>query len=146
PLLMTAAYLPSLTQNKIAWGFFSGAMRDEAFYVLRRLGVDQPPLVAMEDAPGKPDPTGLMQVVQAISTEPRPVIYAGDTVADMVTITRAKAAYPNRQWAAVGVLPPHVQQDADYRDRYSQTLSQAGADVVVASVEALDVSQVKALI
>ncbi|MEO1591871.1 MAG: TIGR01548 family HAD-type hydrolase, partial [Cyanobacteria bacterium J06632_22] len=30
PLLMTAAYLPSLTQNKIAWGFFSGAMRDEA--------------------------------------------------------------------------------------------------------------------
>ena len=146
PLLMAPTYLPTLTHHRIAWGFFSGAMRDEAFYVLRRIGVEQPPLVAMEDAPGKPDPTGLMQVVQAISPEPYPVIYAGDTVADMVTITRARAAYPDRQWIAMGILPPHVQTDTAYCDRYAHALTQAGASTVLTSVNALTAQRVQSLI
>ena len=146
PLLMTQDYLSELTQNKIAWGFFSGAMQDEARYVLRRIGVNPLSLVAMEDAPGKPDPTGLMQAVQLLTPEPLPVIYAGDTVADMVTITRAQEQYPQRQWVAVGILPPHVQQSADYRDRYAQSLTQAGAATVLSGIERLDANQVKSLI
>lgn len=43
PLLMTAAYLETLTQADIAWGFFSGATRGSAQYVLEhRMGLPAP--------------------------------------------------------------------------------------------------------
>ncbi|MCY7320529.1 MAG: TIGR01548 family HAD-type hydrolase, partial [Phormidesmis sp. CAN_BIN36] len=60
PLLLEPAYLDSLTQAGIGWGFFSGATRASANYVLeKRLGLQSPVLIAMEDAPGKPNPAGL---------------------------------------------------------------------------------------
>ncbi|MEL6137033.1 MAG: TIGR01548 family HAD-type hydrolase [Cyanobacteria bacterium J06628_6] len=147
PLLMTAAYLEKLTHAGILWAFFSGATRGSAHYILQqRMGLSQPPLVAMEDAPGKPDPTGLLQAVQMVSSAPLPVIYAGDTVADMETVMRAKTQFPERQWLAVGVLPPHAQLDPTYRNTYTQMLMQTGADTVLATVEELDAARVRALL
>lgn len=151
PLLMSAAYLSQLEAQEVAWGFFSGATRGSADYVLRqRMGLHQPPLIAMEDAPGKPDPTGLMMIVNQLETQlaiaDLPVIYAGDTVADMQTIEQAKTQYPNRQWLAVGVLPPHVQTTEAYQSAYADKLTEAGAATVVAHIETLTADRIKSLL
>ncbi|MBE9177876.1 TIGR01548 family HAD-type hydrolase [Oculatella sp. LEGE 06141] len=144
PLLLTPAYLQQLTEANIAWGFFSGATRGSATYALeKRLGLSAPVLVAMEDAPGKPDPTGLFDVLsqlEASSTaaaSPAPVLYVGDTVADMSTVEKARSHQPDRLWVGVGILPPHAQAPEDYRQAYSNTLIEAGAAIVLANVEQL---------
>lgn len=140
PLLMSKDYLETLTDNKIMWGFFSGATRGSAEYVLqRRLGLLSPVLIAMEDAPGKPDPTGLFAAVEQLYPEETlPVFYVGDTVADMQTIENAKSLKPERNWLGVGVLPPHVRANSSQRvEQYSTQLKQAGAIMVLDNVEAL---------
>ncbi len=140
PLLMSSSYLETLTNDGILWGFFSGATRDSAEYVLQqRLGLRSPVLVAMEDAPGKPDPTGLFATVEQLyPDEPLPVFYAGDTVADMQTIRKAQLAQPNRNWFAVGILPPHILASSPQRvERYKQGLKDAGAMIVLNHVEDL---------
>lgn len=151
PLLCDSPYFEQLTQAEIAWGFFSGATRDEALYVLRgKLNLQNPVLVAMEDAPGKPDPTGLFQTVNALEqseTEGQiPVIYAGDTVADLYTVTKAKQKYPSRSWIGVGVLPPHVQQSEERIQTYTTTLQKAGAVVVLKNIKELTASKIEELI
>lgn len=149
PLLLRPAYLAHLTQGGVAWGFFSGATRGSASYVLQtRLGLAAPVLVAMEDAPGKPDPTGLLETVRQleIQFDPMlPVIYVGDTVADMYTVKNAQELQPQRQWIAVGVLPPHVQETRDRAIAYGHTLTQAGAAIVLDNVEQLTPDRIQAL-
>ncbi|MBD2092219.1 TIGR01548 family HAD-type hydrolase [Microcoleus sp. FACHB-1515] len=146
PLLVRSSYLDSLTEAAIGWGFFSGATRGSANYVLeKRLGLHSPLLVAMEDAPGKPDPTGLFDVVKRFDSL-APVLYAGDTVADMQTVLNAKALQPDRLWIGVGILPPHAQNSADYATAYAKTLTEAGAAIVLENIEQLSPLQVEALI
>lgn len=165
PLLMSAAYLKQLSAADIAWGFFSGATRGSATYVLeKRLGLVAPILVAMEDAPSKPDPQGLQMTVaqlslgagdrvinstQVMTTDSQnppssqvPVFYVGDTVADLHTVQRARALNPERLWIGVGVLPPHAQEQAEYTTR----LTEAGAQVVLNNVEQLTPEKVTALL
>ena len=92
--------------------------------------MQSPVLIAMEDAPGKPDPAGLFESVQRLENQPElmtPVIYVGDTVADMYTIDRARIMQPDRDWIAIGVLPPHVQQTSEQITSYTDLLIQAGA-------------------
>ncbi|HEY9847170.1 MAG TPA: hypothetical protein V6D03_13360, partial [Candidatus Caenarcaniphilales bacterium] len=132
----------------ISWGFFSGATRLSASYVLEtRLGLESPVLVAMEDAPSKPNPTGLLTAVAQLEayeaiTSKLPVLYVGDTVADLYTVQRVKALDASRTWIGVGVLPPHVQNSTDYAaDLYS-----AGAAIVLANVEQLTPAQIMTLI
>jgi HAD superfamily phosphatase len=108
-------------------------------------------LIAMEDAPGKPDPTGLLatmeQLLQRHNLELKtPVLYAGDTVADMYTIQTAKTLYPEQTWIAVGILPPHIQTVPERRDRYQQTLQKAGATVVLSHVEQLTPERIQQLV
>ncbi|MBU6228957.1 MAG: TIGR01548 family HAD-type hydrolase [Cyanobacteria bacterium REEB459] len=153
PLLISPAYFADLKTGEIAWGFFSGATRGSARYVLeRRLGLVDPVLVAMEDAPGKPDPTGLLAVVQVLSQHHNlspdlPVIYAGDTVADMHTLHQARRQYPHRPWIGVGVLPPHVLASQEsYRQAYQGALEQAGAQVVLETISKLTGSYLGSLI
>jgi HAD superfamily phosphatase len=152
PLLVDAAYFDQLTAAGIAWGFFSGATRGSACFVLeQRLGLVNPLLIAMEDAPGKPDPAGLFAVVNELEGDhpdrvTLPVAYAGDTVADMQTVRAAQAADPERRWVGVGVLPPHVQVDAAYAEQYRQSLLEAGATVVVPHITALTAEQINALL
>lgn len=159
PLLIQANYLTQLTEAGIAWGFFSGATRGSANYVLEhRLGLKSPVLVAMEDAPGKPDPTGLFQVVDRLekaaarATLPdaqtdanTTVIYAGDTVADLQTVERARLLQPDRNWIGVGILPPHTQQSDDYADVYAETLKNAGAAAIFKRIEDLSVEEISKL-
>jgi HAD superfamily phosphatase len=155
PLLLQSAYLQQLTAAGILWGFFSGATQGSARYVLeKRLGLQSPVLVAMEDAPGKPNPTGLFQATLAVSAKQRvqlspdslPVIYVGDTVADMYTVTQARTQQPDRQWVGVGVLPPHAQASADYATDYTDKLKQAGAAIVLSNVEQLHPMQIGRLL
>lgn len=145
PLLMSPDYLPNLSGAGIAWGFFSGATSSSARYVLeRRLGLDNPCLVAMGDAPDKPDPSGLFQALNQLNrAADLPVAYVGDTVADIRTLLNARQQHPQRQWCAVGIVPPHAQaRQADY----SRDLFAAGADTVLTSVNALNVVCLQSLL
>lgn len=154
PLLADLAYFEALSSGGVAWGFFSGATRGSASFVLeRRMGLPQPCLIAMEDAPGKPDPTGLQATVTALTqrdalAEQLPVIYVGDTVADMQTVIAAqKQIADSRSWVGVGVLPPHVvAQGQSYAEDYTATLVAAGATTVVSSVTALTPTAMKAIL
>jgi HAD superfamily phosphatase len=152
PLLLEPRYLENLTAAGILWGFFSGATRGSATYVLeKRLGLQSPVLLAMEDAPGKPDPTGLVATIEQIKQRypvvgEIPVIYVGDTVADMYTIEKAKALYPERRWIGVGILPPHVQETGERRTAYEEILKEAGAVVVFSNVEQLNADQIQRLV
>ncbi|MEM6251800.1 MAG: TIGR01548 family HAD-type hydrolase [Cyanobacteria bacterium P01_D01_bin.156] len=150
PVLMSAQYLNELQHGGVPSAFFSGATRGSAHYILQqRIGLQNPILIAMGDAPSKPDPAGLYMTIQQLEehTPPGlPVLYAGDTVADMATITAARADFPERQWFGVGVLPPHVQTEADYQTRYSETLEKAGAALVIPHVEQLTVDAIQTLL
>jgi HAD superfamily phosphatase len=141
PLLVHPPYFEHLTQANIAWGFFSGATNASARYVLeQRLQLNPPVLIAMEDAPGKPDPTGLIAAVSQLEEQKAipsavPVFYVGDTVADMQTVQNARQLYPSRQWIGIGVLPPHAQVSSDYAAAYTLRLNEAGAITVFTNVE-----------
>ncbi len=143
PILASLEYFCSLTAAHIPWGFFSGATTGSATYIVqRRLGLNAPVLVAMEDAPGKPDPTGLFMAVAQLGSQhgnidALPIIYVGDTVADMQTIIRARKIQPDREFIAVGVLPPHILAETSQVDSYRQSLLKAGAKVVINNVQEL---------
>jgi HAD superfamily phosphatase len=140
PLLTNLEYFNSLTTAQMSWGFFSGATSGSASYILeRRLGLNAPVLVAMEDAPGKPDPQGLFMVVTQLEMRhrqiaPLPIFYVGDTVADMHTVVNARTQQPDRQSIAVGVLPPHILAEPSQLIPYRESLLQAGADLVIDNV------------
>ena len=150
PLLMSAEYLAHLQEHNICYGFFSGATRGSAEYILQqRLGLKQPVLIAMEDAPGKPDPTGLFEVVRQISDgqeKVSAVIYVGDTVADMQTVVKAKKEQPDTKWFGVGVLPPHAQGDKTREQKYREKLQNSGSAIVLNNVEHLDSATINAAI
>nr|WP_058998650.1 TIGR01548 family HAD-type hydrolase [Leptolyngbya sp. NIES-2104] len=147
PLLLEKAYLDGLTAAGIRWGFFSGATQGSARYVLeKRLGLEAPVLIAMEDAPGKPDPTGLFLTLERLGEAEDAVIYVGDTVADMYTIVQAREIQPERSWIGVGVLPPHVQGTEARKSDYRETLLQAGAAIVFDNVQELTPEAVKQLV
>lgn len=148
PLLVSPEYFQQLTAADIGWGFFSGATRGSASYVLeRRLGLSSPVLVAMEDAPGKPDPTGLFATLQQLenTSSTTPVFYLGDTVADMYVIEKARQSQPKRPWIAVGILPPHVQDNPSRQNAYAETLLTAGAAMVLENVEQLTPQRINEL-
>jgi HAD superfamily phosphatase len=106
----------------------------------------------MEDGPGKPDPTGLFEVVQVLTQRHQlspdlPVLYAGDTVADMQTLVEARSQNPERTWIGVGVLPPHVvAKEGEYRRDYDQWLRAAGAEVVVPAITSLTAAAIRPLL
>lgn len=149
PLLVDLAYFEQLKVGKIAWGFFSGATRGSAQFVLEhRIGLQSPVLVAMHDAPGKPDPTGFFQVADQLNGNQvtAPVLYIGDTVADMQTVKRAAQVRPAGNWIGVGILPPHVvAAGREYAASYAQKLIAAGASIVLPQVQDLTVEHIQAL-
>ncbi len=148
PLLVHPTYLEQLNAAGIFWGFFSGATRGSATYVLeKRLGLKSPVLIAMEDAPGKPDPTGLLKVVHQLEQQHSfpplaPVIYVGDTVGDIYTLEKAKQIQPERTWIAIGIQPPHVQETLPRSAAYTAMLQEAGAVVVFSNVQQLTPAQI----
>ena len=142
PLLVNASFFTTLSQQKVRWGFVSGAEPPSARFVLQqRLGLQDPPLIAMGDAPDKPDPTGLIQLAKALGadTEGAQVAYLGDTVADVHTVVQARKRWPEQQFVSLAVVPPHLQSEeqAPARTIYEQQLMEAGADLVLNSTAAL---------
>lgn len=75
-----------------------------------------------------------------------PVVYAGDTVADMHMILKARAQQPQGRWYGVGVLPPHVQESEARAEAYIAVLKAAGADLVIANIEELNPEMVDWLV
>ena len=144
PLLVEPAFFDALSAASIAWGFVSGAEPPSARFVLqRRLGLSDPPLIAMGDAPDKPDPTGLLRLAAELAgplgAEAPPVAYLGDPVADVLTVMRARQAAPDQRFFALAVAPPHLQAAgaAGRRAPYEAQLRQAGADAVIPATEAV---------
>ena len=149
PVLVTAPYFEDLAAAEIGWGFFSGATRGSATYILEhRIGLQAPLLVAMHDAPGKPDPTGLFQVVDQLQPAAAPpVLYVGDTVADMHTVQQAQQQRPHHRWLGVGILPPHVvAAGVAYAQNYTARLQAAGATLVLPKVSDLTPAKIEALV
>ena len=142
PLLVDSGFFDALDEAGIAWGFVSGAEPPSARYVLQqRLGLSDPPLIAMGDAPDKPDPTGLLtlarQLAGPLGAEAPPVAYLGDTVADVQTVVQARQQLPEQRFLALAVAPPHLQASGNEqrRHRYEEHLRQAGADAVIAATD-----------
>ena len=145
PLLVNRAFFAALSGAGIGWGFVSGAEPPSARHVLEdRLGLLQPPLVAMGDAPDKPDPTGLLRLAEALAARAHvplahlPMGYVGDTVADVLTVVRARRQQPRLRCKALAVAPPHVAAaDETVRVAYHHQLLAAGADAVVGATTEL---------
>jgi len=137
PLLVDRAFFDQWDAAGIAWGFVSGASRTSAEFVLcQRLGLMAPPLIAMGEAPDKPNPGGLFKLVAQFPGVTQ-VVYAGDTVADVLTGVQAQAQDPSRTYRAVGILPPHNQSDL-----YRAELHQAGAHGILTNLAQLTPQQV----
>ncbi len=148
PLLVSGEFFRELTERRILWGFVSGAEPPSARFVLeRRLGLADPPLIAMGDAPDKPDPQGFLalaaRLLQAHGGElgagAPPVAYLGDTVADVSTVQRARQALPQQRFWSLAVAPPHLQapERSAERQRYEARLLEAGADRILAHTTAV---------
>ena len=145
PLLVDGACFERLTARGIAWGFVSGAEPPSCRFVLEtRLGLADPPLIAMGDAPDKPDPLGLISLARRLAAQGGgadlgpdgpPVAYLGDTVADVETVVRARGQRPDQRWLSLAVAPPHLRLPGAEaaRQHYEQALRTAGADRVLLS-------------
>ncbi len=138
-LLVDTAFFQRLSGAGLAWGFVSGAEGPSARFLLEeRLGLVHPPLVAMEDAPQKPDPSGLLALAerlaagwnQSLGPQGPPVVYLGDTVADVETVHRARRQRPDQPFLALAVAPPHLHgpHRLEQRRAYEERLQAAGAD------------------
>jgi HAD superfamily phosphatase len=147
-LLVDRSFFLDLDAAGMAWGFVSGAEAPSARFLLEeRLGLRHPPLVAMDDAPQKPDPTGLLALAerlaaqwgQPLGAEAPPVAYLGDTVADVETVRRARLEHPMQRFLALAVAPPHLHapERAAQRRDYEHQLLTAGADHLLASTASL---------
>jgi len=143
-LLVERSFFSALSAAGLAWGFVSGAEGPSARFLLEeRLGLRNPPLVAMEDAPQKPDPTGLLALAERLAADwnltlgPQspPVAYLGDTVADVETVRRARQRRPDQCFLALAVSPPHLHgpERTPQRRAYERQLLAAGADHLLAA-------------
>jgi HAD superfamily phosphatase len=139
PLLVDASFFTALEGEGISWGFVSGAEPPSARFVLQeRLGLAAPALIAMGDAPDKPDPTGLLRLGEALAGAALgpgspPIAYLGDTVADVHTVQRARHVAPEQTFLSLAVAPPHLHplELGGARRNYEQKLLEAGADRVI---------------
>ena len=149
PLLVEPSFFAELNAAGIAWGFVSGAEPPSVRYVLQqRLGLLDPPRIAMGDAPDKPDPTGFLRLAERLLAEgggtglgaaAPPVAYLGDTVADVLTVQRARQVCPEQRFLSLAVAPPHLQgrEQLEARHAYEQRLRQAGADRILSATVAV---------
>ena len=152
PLLVDRAFFDRLSGAQIAWGFVSGAEPSSARYVLRqRLKLVDPPLIAMGEAPDKPDPTGLLRLAERLAgrelgAQTPTVAYLGDTVADVRTVLQARQQNPHQRLVSLAVAPPHLHAPDQSRQRsaYEASLLEAGADRLISRTADLQPEQVLA--
>ena len=147
PLLVDGSFFVKLSNLAVQWGFVSGAEPPSARFLLEtRLELESPPLIAMGDAPDKPDPSGLLRLAQDLLQMPLgadtpPIAYLGDTVADVRTVIQARERCPEQAFVSLAVAPPHLHraEQTFARRIYEQRLKDAGADrVLPCTTAALD--------
>ena len=141
-LLVNKNFFDFLNLNKIKWGFVSGAELPSAKSILEnRLNLNNPPLIAMNDAPDKPNPEGFLKLANELLEEDfgcncPPVAYVGDTIADIQTIINAKELYPAQKFISIGVIPPHLKtaENGQKQFKYRTKLKNAGSDFIIDSL------------
>jgi len=141
-LLVEKNFFDFLTLNQIKWGFVSGAELPSAKFILEnRLGLTNPPLIAMHDAPDKPDPEGFLKLANKLlekdfGSNCPPVAYVGDTIADIQTVINAKKLYPSQKFISIGITPPHLKtaENVQKQSNYESKLKAAGADFIINSL------------
>ena len=139
--------------NGIIWGFVSGAESASAKYVLeKRLKLKFPPLIAMEDAPSKPDPEGFIYLAKKLSKDKLgssnlPIAYVGDTIADVQTVLNARKKIPSQKFISIGIAPPHLHLEGRRNERslYESKLNEVGADLILNSMNDLININIKVL-
>ncbi len=144
-LLVDKEFFSLLSTKRISWGFVSGAESASAKFVLEeRLKLKSPPLIAMGDAPDKPDPQGLISLANKLCRNNLgykniPIAYVGDTIADIKTVINAKKIIPNQNFISIGVAPPHLHLESRKKERnaYESKLREAGANLILHSVNDL---------
>ncbi len=144
-LLVEGEFFNLLSANGIIWGFVSGAESASAKYVLeKRLKLKSPPLIAMKDAPDKPNPEGFIYLAKKLSknklgSSNMPIAYIGDTIADVQTVLNARKKIPNQKFLSIGIAPPHLHLEELKKERtlYESKLKNAGADLILNSVNDL---------
>ena len=144
-LLVDKYLFEGLSKSNIKWGFVSGAERKSAKYVLEnKLGLNSPPLIAMGEAPEKPNPTGLLHIAgillnQKLGCHCPPIAYLGDTVADVQTIINARDIIPEQKFISLGIAPPHLHSKSVLKKRllYESNLKELGADFILQSITEL---------
>ena len=142
-LLVNKKFFIDLTSHGIKWGFVSGTEHDSAKFLLEnRLSIKNAPLVAMGDAPEKPDPKGFLKLTcdlakSEIDQISYPIAYVGDTVADVLTIKRAREIYPDQTFISFAVAPPHLHLENKYdlRKKYENKLKSSGADFILENTQ-----------
>ena len=152
-LLVKKDLFDELSKNGIIWGFVSGAEYASAKFVLeKRLQLKSPPLIAMGDAPDKPDPKGLLHLASKLCQENLgkaniPIAYIGDTIADIKTVINARKIVPNQRFFSIGVAPPHLHLKSRIKERksYELKLRDAGADLILNSVNDLKNIDIKTI-
>ena len=144
-ILVKQELFKALTSNQILWGFVSGAELPSAKFVLeKKLHLKNPPLIAMGDAPDKPNPEGFIYLAEKLLTQKLgekspPVAYVGDTIADINTVINARKLIPKQIFISIGIAPPHL-HSVDHekeRIRYESNLEMSGADLVIKSINDL---------
>ncbi|ABV51407.1 putative imidazoleglycerol-phosphate dehydratase [Prochlorococcus marinus str. MIT 9215] len=141
-LLVDKKFFDLLESNGIIWGFVSGAESASAKFVLeKRLGLKSPPLIAMGDAPDKPDPQGFINLSKKLignqlGESNIPIAYVGDTIADINTVINARKQIPSQKFISIGIAPPHLHLNSRLKERYSYetNLRNAGADLILNSI------------
>ena len=141
-LLVDKKFFDILNKNKILWGFVSGAELASAKFVLeKRLKLKSPPLIAMEDAPEKPNPQGFIQLSKNLlgnefGSSNIPIAYIGDTIADVMTVINAREKISTQKFISIGIAPPHLHIKSRLRERneYESNLKKAGADLILESI------------
>ena len=144
-ILVNKELFNNLTKNKILWGFVSGAEVPSAKFILEdKLNLKNPPLIAMGDAPDKPNPEGFIYLAQKLlnhqlGRESPPIAYVGDTIADINTVINARQLIPEQIFISIGIAPPHLHSDNYVKERikYECNLEMSGADVVIKSINDL---------
>ena len=144
-LLIDKILFQEFDMHGIGWGFVSGAEKPSAKFVLeKKLDLIKPPLIAMGDAPDKPNPSGILFLANKLfksklGSNCPPIVYVGDTVADIKTIINARKKIPSQKFISIGIAPPHLHKESFIKARkeYELGLKKKGADMILKSVNDL---------
>ena len=141
-LLVDKLFFEELSCKGIRWGFVSGAEPESAKFVLEnKLKLNNPSLIAMNDAPDKPNPEGFISLARELSgnilgAQAAPVAYVGDTIADIQTVLNAREEIPNQKFISIAIAPPHlhIKSLSKERKNYENNLKNAGADFILKKI------------